>query len=278
MKTNLILFCLFANALPASEIPVADCRTEFIDRITFSTERTGVIKDVPREGVMINPDDVVIQLDDESAQAALRVAELKAESTIDIRVAEKAAEAARVEYELALKANQDLKEQGVDVAYNEKQITRLRLTWEANELKIDQARHEKQVAELERDRYQAELKTYRVKSDIRGLVTKLHKHRGEGVQYSESIVEVVRTDLIRVEGFINAADIHKIKVGDPIQVEFDIPGRSQTDDPLTREGRLGFIDVSIRNLAQAVRVWAEVDNLDGQLREGLNAKMTILGD
>lgn len=277
MKTSLIV-CLLASTLTASEIPVADCRTEFIDRITFSTERTGVIKDVPREGAMIEPGDVVIQLDDESAQAALRVAEVKAETDIDIRVAEKAAEAARVEYDLALDANQDLADQGVDVAYNAKQITRLRLTWEANALKVDQAKHEKRVAELERDRYQAELKTYRVKSDIRGLVTKLHKHRGEGVQYSESVVEVVRTDLIRVEGFINAADIHKIKVGNPIRVEFDIPGRSQTEDPLVYEGKLGFIDVSIRNLAKAVRVWAEIDNLDGQLREGLDADMTILGE
>lgn len=262
--------------LPASEstsgvrISVSNPVTQFVDVITFSTERAGTLAFVPREGARIRPTDLVIRLKDEVPAAVLKVATARAEATGEIEVAEKGAASAWLEYESAVKAAKLVPD-----AYPETHINRLKLNAEGADARVRQARELKLEHQLSREQAAAELETYRVQSHIGGLVTFLHRRQGEGVQQGEPIVEVVNTDVIRVSGSVDLADSFRLQPGMPVEVRavINIPGR----EPLvfTQTGELGFVDVKAAAF-EDVRVWAEIPNPEGRLKEGMQVSMEIL--
>ena len=222
------------------------------------------------------PNQLVIQLKDDVPAAKLAVAKARAESEIEIALAEKAELAARSEYEAKLEANRMTT--STNPAYSPTNIMRLRTDAEAAYLKVELARHERHLNQLAVNQARAELESYRVLANDGGVVTKVNKQVGEGVQLGEPIVEIVNTDTMRIQGYVNVADVEKIQVGMPVRVTFQIPGDEtmQHSDPYL--GTLGFIDVSVRNLSEGVYIWAEFDNREGQLREGLTANMVVLTD
>lgn len=256
----------------AGEILVENCTASFANPVTLSTERPGILADVPREGVVIAPDQVVVRLKDDVAVANLNFAEARAESEIDIALAEKTALAKAAEYDAAVKANT----YSGNNAYPTTQLTRLRLDAEAAKLEIEKARHERRLNQLAAEQARAELTSYRLVAKHGGIVTKIFKRAGEGVQLGESIVQVVNTDVIRIEGNVRAIDVEKIRVGMPVRVTFQIPGDNSMEPSKPYMGTLGYIDVSVQEITENVQVWAEIDNTTDRLRERLAATMVIL--
>ena len=263
----------FAAAQTPKEIEVSTCTTTFVDRITYSTERTGVISVVPEEGDVVKLGEVIVRLNDQVPQAVLAVNQARAESEIEIEAAEKTAESARLEYDAAREANSVSSPS--NPAYPATRLRRLKLDAEAAGLQVNQARHEKHLAELTRDQAQAELESFWVTSDVGGVVTRVFKHRGEGVQQGEPIVQVVNTDRLRIEGYIGIEDLY-VKKGMPVKATFQVHNLEGDLEEVVLEAKLGFVDVSVGELTKQVRVWAEVDNSAGLLREGLGVEMVIL--
>ncbi len=270
-----ILILTAASEIQADDaIPVRDCQTSFVNRATLSSERAGVIAFVPREGDFIEKDDTVIRLSDSVPRANLKVAEARANNETQILVAAKSALAAAAEYDAAVEANKI--SSGTNPAFPPTHMTRLRLNAEAAQLEIEAARHEKMLNRLLAEQAQAELQSYWVNAQMNGLVTRVFKREGEGVQQGESIIQVVNTDSIRIEGYVSVKDANLVQVGMPVRVQFEIPNAQGTQKFVTETGTLGFVDVSVQTLSEVVRVWAEVDNKSGRLREGLKAEMAIL--
>jgi len=77
-----------------------------------------------------------------------------------------------------------------------------------------------------------------------------------------------------VDGYIDLADAWRVRPGDRVEVRIAAEqGLSLARQPIS--GKLRFVDVSVQTLRSVIRVWAEVDNEDGSLRDGLTAEMTI---
>lgn len=264
-----------ASAQKTPSVPVQDCRTSFVDRVTLSCERTGVIATVPDEGEILAAGEIVVRLNDNVPRATLAAADAKAKvSEVEIGVAEKTAMAAALEHDAALEANRFTRPD--NPSFPKTHIDRLRLNAEAASLQVEQRRREKSVHELTAAQAQAELEAFWIRSSFGGLVTKVLKRRGEGVQQSESIIEVVNTDRLRVEGYVSVENSTRIEVGMPVKVTFHMVGGAERPEAREFTGKLGFVDVSIQPLSQKVRVWAEIDNTSKWLREGLAADMVIL--
>ncbi len=261
------------------EVDVVDCRVLFVERRTLSSERSGILCFVVKEGDHVETGESVVRIEDSVPQSALAVAEARAASDVDVRVAKKESEAAHAEHRVALQANRN-----APGTYPDTEILRLQLTAEAADLKVEQAEHELEVNCLLRDQAQAELETYDVGAPLSGLVTRTFKGAGEGVQLAEPILELINTDTVRVEGFVSVRDASRIRPGMQVTAHVDPRGdvpssRAPQTEPRTEvkpfDGRLGFVDVSVQPVTRVVRVWAEVANRDGQLRDGLTARMTI---
>ncbi len=275
LKICLALACLTSPVIAQTPriVEVKNCSTTFINRITFSTERAGVLSVVPEEGDFVKEGDIVVKLKDNVPQAVLAVNQKRAQSEIEIQAAIKAADAAKLEHDAKVAAN---RVSGPNAqAYPATEISRLRLNAEAAELQADQARFEKILAELTRDQAQAELESYWVIAKIGGVVTRVFKHAGEGVQQGEQIVQVVNTDRLRVEGNVNVAE-YDIAKGMKVKAIFSVPGPDGKVIEKEFTGVLGYVDVSIAELSKEYRVWAEIDNSEGLLKEGLPVSMTIL--
>ena len=277
----LILLTLSSSALAQSQskslphrIDVKDTLTSFPDRIDYSCERPGVLIEVPELGDIVEPETIIVRLNDAVPQAVLKVAEARAESDIEIEVAKKSAEAAELEYDAALEANRYANTQ--HGAFTKTHIDRLKANFEAANLQTNQAEHEKVINGLTADQARAELATYHVTTDAGGVVTKVYKHKGEGVQTGEAVVQVVNTSRLRIEGNVSPADSFRIKPGMAVIAIVEFPIGNGTEE---REysGKLRFVDVNTSSVREGkVSISADIENNDGMLREGVTATMYVL--
>ncbi|REJ97508.1 MAG: HlyD family efflux transporter periplasmic adaptor subunit [Planctomycetota bacterium] len=261
------------SSAAADSLIVPDCRVLFTERRTLASERSGVVSLVVDEGQSVESGDIVFQLDDRAPRAALAVAEARAASDVSVRSAEKAAELARAEYDIRVLANRN-SPAGSSV-FPASEILRRQLAAEAAELEVESARQKLNVLERERDQAQAELAGYTRKSPMAGQVARVYRDAGETVQQSEPLLEVVNTGEVRIEGFVPVEQVFHLRVGQRVTIRLDFPNADLPVEHETFTGTLGFVDSSVQPISRSVRVWAEVENRDDILRDGLTAVMTI---
>jgi RND family efflux transporter MFP subunit len=258
-------------AQQSKPIEVKECAIRAVKTARLATDRPGVLAAVqPKEGDAVRENEVLARLMDEVPQASLDVAKMVADDKVEVQFATKAHEVDKAEYEMDLQANrQHLK----TVANLE--VQRAKLQMEKSELQIEKAVHEVKVNDLKAMQAEAELKTYRILAPFDGIVTRVSKYRGEAVHQGDTILEVVNTDVVRIEGRVTEREIWSVKVGSPVTVQLDLKGRAPDVERQVFRGRIGFVDVVANSASLETRVWAEVPNPNNVLRPGLLATMTI---
>lgn len=246
-------------------------RIVLIEDVTLACDRPGILDFIgPREGDSVVEGQLVAGLQEDVAKATLAVAAEEAESDVDVRYSEKAGLVAQAEYEKALEANKKYSETIPKV-----EVLRLKLAWDKTVLEAEAARHRLKVNGLKRDEAQAQLETYRVKSPLSGIVTRVHRHKGEAVRQGDPILEVVNTKRVRVVGNVDIQHVWNIKPGAEAQVQLDFPNLTLDIEKQVFKGKVVFVDVKAEPAFHKVEVWAEVENPDNVLRDGLPAKMKI---
>lgn len=258
-----------------SRVPVP-ARLLFVDRHALAFDRVGVLQEAVEEGDLVKAGQVIARLRNEIAAAALAVAEARVENEAEVVVAQKHRESAEAEFRAALRANEVAIARGATAGliFEASAIDRLRLTSEAAGAEVEKARKEHSVSTRTRDQARAELEAMALSSPRDGLVTRVFKRRGEGVQAAEAVVEVLSTSRIRVEAEITAALAASLQAGDAVEVDVTFPsnGKSVTERFSTT---LRFVDPALERVSQTVRVWAELDNSSGRLREGLRTQLLL---
>ena len=250
---------------------VERCRIKLIDEVVLSSHRVGILVSVePQEGDSVQAGQEVAVLNDEVAQATYATALKKADNNVNVRYTEKASAVAEVEYQKALKVNDD-----VPGAVPGIEVLRLKLAAERAVLSIEQAEHEFAVNTLLLAEAKADLKTYRVEAPFDGIVTRVHKQKGEAVGQGDPILEVISTRTVRVEGHVDIKDALEIKAGAPVKVRLDLPNHDLTVEREVFDGRIVLVDPTVTAVLEQVRVWAKVTNRNNILRAGLTAEMTI---
>lgn len=249
-----------------------NCRVRLIDRVTLASDRPGIVDFVtPREGDEVESGSKVAALRAEVARAALAVAQKKAENDIEVRFSTKASELADVEHQKALDTNRNVGKTIPDI-----EVRRLKLAAEKGVLQIEQADHDHTLAGLALDQARAELDAHEVFAPFGGVVTKVHKLKGEAVRQGDPILDLVSTDRVRIEGDIELSQVWQIRRGDPVTVRLDVPEFDLNEERMSFSGRIVFIDVLVNPVNGLVRIWAECENKDNVLREGMTTHMTIV--
>ncbi len=263
-----------ASPREITAVEVKNARVMLMDRVTLASPRAGVLAFVePREGDTVESKQVIASLDSEVAKASLMIARHKATSTVDRRYAKKVIDLSRAELDKAQQANTNLKGGGV---FTDIDLHRLQLTVDKSTLQLEQAESEARVNLLAVDQLTAELNTYAVVTTFGGIVTKVHRSKGEAVALGDPIVEVANLGRVRVEGFISVQDGLRVKPGSAVVVRLDLPNLELEEERREFKGKLVFVDVGVEPVSGQMRVWAEIPNPDGLLRAGLPARMTIL--
>lgn len=251
-------------------ILLTGCQIKIFHEVPLSAERAGVLDMVAKEGQIIKAGDVVAHTRDDIVKATLAVATRQAMNDVEIRFAKKACELAEVEYERDLQANTIVPGTVSDLT-----IRAHRLAAEKALLQLEQAETAMEIEKLRRNETVELLRLHKVLAPMDGVVRTVFKHAGESVAEGEPILELVNTSRVKVEGLIYLRDLDSVQVGSVVNVQLDIPEVDLPNERLTFPGRIAFVDVKVEPVTHRVKVWAEVHNPGGVLKDGLTAKMTI---
>jgi multidrug efflux pump subunit AcrA (membrane-fusion protein) len=248
---------------------IGNCLISAHQQAQVPAQQAGVLdtfeSNTGREGVQVSKGDVLAHLDNsdliakkEGAELAIEVAEAKAKSDAELKVAQ--ATKAVAEEELAGAKFANKKTPGA-IPLNE--LRRMELT-------IDKTFHEIRLREVERSNAALEAKVKRaelkavnveldrreVKAPLDGVVVERLKHEGEWVQPGETIIKIVRLDRLRVEGLVRADRyLPQQMAGAPVIVSVELPGGKIE----TVEGTIEFVSPVIEASGE-YRVWTEIEN------------------
>lgn len=268
------------NAQPAAPegarvprgIRVEKCQIKLIDEVTLSFERAGTLGAISvREGDEVHEGQLLANLKDDVARAALAVAEAEAASDIEIRYAQKASEVAQVDYEKMQEANRR-----VPFTVPELEIRKARLAADKAVLETEKAVHTREIHLLKRDEAATQLETYRMPAPFDGFVTRVHLSKGAAVRQGDPVIELVSTKKVKVEGEVAMKDLGTVRPGAKVVVQLDAAEAGSEAAGKSFPGKIVFVDVKSLAVAHTVRVWAEVENVENALRAGLNPTMTVL--
>lgn len=274
---SLCFYSVLAFATPAEAdsgpqvIRLAETRLSLIDRAALSAERTGVLHEVTvKEGDAVKASTVVARLRDQVIRAQLAIADKQLENDVDMRFARKAAELANLEFSKSVKVNE-----GTSGTISEIELRRLRLASEKALLQLEQAQWQLELTRLQREETAAIHATYTVLAPWSGIVMKVNKRRGEAVREGDAIVEIADLSRLRAEGYVSLTDALKLQPGQAVRWQWSILGLPDSETPQVFAGQLTFIEPKVDPVTQKVRVWAEIQNADARLKDGMQGVLFI---
>ncbi|MFN9369136.1 MAG: efflux RND transporter periplasmic adaptor subunit, partial [Planctomycetia bacterium] len=276
-----------ARAAGPAEPTLERCLVSLIDEAKVPAREAGVLVQLTvREGDMVSRDEVIARIDDNQPQMERRKAKAeheqavaKAASDVDVRYSNKARQVAFKAWEKAENAHKQSPGSVTEVERD-----RLRLEAEKTDLQIEQAELERKLSALaaaakgvEVEAADNSIERRLIKAPLDGVVVQVFPHQGEWMQPGDPLARVVRTDKLKVEGYVDAARWDPELVRDrPVTVEVQLANER-------RERFTGRI-VVVSPLDESggdYRVVAEVENRRDEaskqwlLRAGKTASMTV---
>ena len=263
------------------------CLVSIVEEAKVPAREAGVLVELRvREGDVVEKGAVIAKIDDDQPQMERRKAKAeheqalaKAESDVDVRYAVAAELVAEAEHKKALESHAK-----VPGSVTEVERDRLKLNEKKGELQIEQAELERRLNGLAAQSKEAEVLAAEnaidrrlIKSPLDGVVVQLFPHQGEWLQPGDPLARVVRTDRLRVEGYVDSARHDPVEVsGRPVTVEVALAGGRRE----SFQGKIVFTSPLVESGGD-YRVFAEVENRKDPasaqwlLRPGQTATMTI---
>lgn len=267
---------------------VENCVVRIIDEVDVPAETSGVLRrcDV-REGLSVNKGQAVAWIDETSLQLQKRISQIehqlakeRAENDAPIQTAKATARVAEAEHLEAVEINRDVAD-----AIPQIQVRRLDLGRQKAEFQIDVEELGRRVNMLTRDLKSAELERvdheiskHTITAPVGGVVAQRYHAPGEWLAEGAPVYRVIRMDRLRVEGFLNTAELAPQEL---------LGARAVIDVRLTRDvvKRLEAVIDAVSPTVEPTgdyRVWCEFDNpRQGDtwvIRPGMNATMAITID
>ena len=281
-----------ADSAPKPQFPlvVGKCSVKLIDEVSLSAERGGTLGELNvREGDVVEAGTLVAMIKDDVPRATFAIAELEAQSEVEIKYAKAATAVAGAEYEKAVEANRR-----TPGTVPEVEVLRAKLAWDKAKLEIEKAEHTHAVNGKKRDEAAQQLNLCRIEAPFRGFVTRSPLTSGALVKPGDLVVELIGDQVLKVEGHVDSADAaeledllrkaHPKRLRVVVQI---VDVKHPSGRPRKFEGSLVFVDRKVTPVENLVRIWAEAanpsddefaldDGPDRQLlRDGQNAVMTI---
>jgi multidrug efflux pump subunit AcrA (membrane-fusion protein) len=274
-----------AGASPVASTAAAPFEVEsvvlrLLEEAEVPAQEPGVITAVAvREGQRVKLGELLSQIDDQvprlaadAAKAQYDIARAKATNDIRIRFAKKSLEVAEAELRRSTESIERLAK-----SVSQSQLDVEELTVQKNRLEAEQAEQEQQIATLEMNAKEneltatrAEVTRRRIVAPFDGVIVQVYVRKGEWVQPGQQALRIVNVDRLKAEGFVPAAQATADLAGNSVKLLVDsIDRRSEF------AGTIVFVSPEVDPITSQVRVWAEIDNRDGRLRPGQQARMVI---
>jgi macrolide-specific efflux system membrane fusion protein len=255
-------------------------RTSLIQNTVVASPISGVVdRVVVRLGQTIDAGTVVIEIDSQLAEQALRAARtasrtatLKSENDINLRHALRSLEIRKQKLRQGVVAN-DIYSGSV----SEMELEELQLEVEQAALVVERAEHDVRIAAAAAAEKQTavaiaetKLNHHRVESKVGGRVTEIAVESGEWVTAGQPAVRVILLDPLRIECSIDGRRYGRELVGR--RAEFSL---LKNGEPVKLVGKVEFVSPELDPDTGKVRLWATVDNPDGRVGAGASGTLRI---
>ena len=283
-------FLLGARSLVAAtpEEPVLSrCLVSIVEEARVPAREAGVLVElsvkegdtVRRGGAIARIDDSQPRFEKQKASAEHDQAIARAKSDVDVRYSVAAEKVAEAEVEKAVASNRRIPGSVTQV-----ELARLQLNQKKSELQIEQAQLERQLSSLDAQSKEVEvlaaenrIQRRQIASPIDGMIVQVYPHLGEWMQPGDPLARVVRTDKLRVEGYVDSSK-HEPSMVHNRPVTVSVMFADEREESF--KGRIVFVSPLVEPGGD-FRVWAEVENrqannsVEWLLRAGQTATMTI---
>lgn len=254
---------------------------QLIEQVDVPARDPGVIQKLAAgEGGLVAANDPLVQLEDaearqelERAQLEWEIAEEEAKNDVDVRFAKKSLEVAEAELR---RAQDSVDEYPKSISQTE--LDHLRLTMERARLSIEQAEHELRLAALTARLKRNALRTTEqrlarltIRAPINGLVAQVYRRPGEWVESGQPVIRILRIDRLRAEGFLSASLLGEAAQGAAVELIVDLQAGQTKSFP----GKLVYVSPEMDPVNGQVRVWAEVENPQMQMKPGQRGALVI---
>jgi multidrug efflux pump subunit AcrA (membrane-fusion protein) len=266
-------------------VQIPDCFVYLVEDVQVPAMEAGAIKSIAvEEGAIVKKGEPLAVLDDREPLVRKLKAELERDAALtkasdDVEVRFALASLAYSTAELNRLLSIERKSQNT---VSGSELEKAKLARQRDELQIEKAKLDLKVAKMTADVHQAEvdaaeiaLARRQIISPVDGQVVTVFHEQQEWVSAGEPVIQVVRMDRLRVEGFVLASEVnvHEIIGGDAV-VDVELArGRKEQFS-----GKVVFVSPIVTSGGK-YRVRAEVENRREQnhwlLRPGMNAAMTV---
>ena len=285
---GVVLFGAGSLSAATPEEPVLRrCLVSVVEEARVPAREAGVLVElsvkegdtVRRGGAIARIDDSQPRFEKQKASAEHDQAIAKAKSDVDVRYSVAAEKVAEAEVEKAVASNRRIPGSVTQV-----ELARLQLNQKKSELQIEQAQLERQLSSLDVQSKEVEVLAAenrigrrQIASPIDGMIVQVYPHLGEWMQPGDPLARVVRTDKLRVEGYVDSSKYEPSMVHNrPVTVSVMFADEREE----SFKGRIVFVSPLVEPGGD-FRVWAEVENRQAKdsvewlLRAGQTATMTI---
>ena len=271
----------------ADEPVLRRCLVSIVEEARVPAREAGVLVELSvKEGDVVSRGGSIARIDDsqprfekQKASAEHDQAIARAKSDVDVRYSVAAEQVAEAEVEKAVASNRRIPGSVTQV-----ELARLKLNQKKSELQIEQAQLERQLSSLDAQSKEVEvlaaenrIQRRQIASPIDGMIVQVYPHLGEWMQPGDPLARVVRTDKLRVEGYVDSSKYEPSQVHNrPVTVSVMFADEREE----SFKGRIVFVSPLVEPGGD-FRVWAEVENRQAKesvewlLRAGQTATMTI---
>jgi len=251
---------------------------DWIEESDVAALREGVIEKMElRLGDAVQAGAEIGSLHQEIAELTVAKSKITAEARGSLEKARAAAEVA----EAAVARNRRLVARKADLVSQE-EMTKSEGEYKVAVAQMKEAEEQIAINQAELALAEQMLREHTIVAPFAGIVIKRYKDPGESVQANEAVVRVGNLSKLAATAFIPLEYAYRVKVGQVVELQPRLEG-SRIDQPIERKtfrGVIKFVDPQIQAIAEnAVRIQAEFENPELEMRPGLKAAMTIyLGD
>ena len=249
-----------------------------IERLRLATRDAGIVEKICVEvGDKVEAGDAIAILDRKIFQAEVNAATNELASANEQAKSEVDLEFAKISYAVNQKVfeRSQLARQQFAKSVSKTELERLRLESERTRLSGVQAQQQRKIdtltASLRQDQLDVatiRLENRTIKSKIGGTVVEIFNTPGEFVNPGQPIARILNLDRLRV---VCAGRLEKLDPDDiPETAVFKI---KKGDEEKSFPAKITFISPEIDPVRQTYSVWAEIENLNGELKSGLVGRL-----
>jgi RND family efflux transporter MFP subunit len=254
---------------------VEEATVDWIEKSNVAALREGVIERMELQiGMPVEKNKPIGYLHDEIARLAVRKAEVAVKK---IGPMEKAL--AQKELGKAKLAISDRLNARVKGAVSYEEIKQQEAEYKVAHAMTLEADEQTKSDQVELDLAKQTLEEHIIRAPFAGIIIERMKHPGEKVGQNEPVVQLGNLDRLRAYAYVPLEYAFRVKEGQAVEFQPRLVGAGNVPQAIEKKkfrGKIQFVDPQIQPIAEtAVRIYAEFDNPDHDLRPGLKGTLTI---